>query len=366
MSQTVILTMIVKNEAHIIERCLASVRGLVTSYAIVDTGSTDGTQDVIRRAMEGIPGEVHDRPWRGFGASRTEAFELAAGKADYALVMDADDVLEVPPGFTMPTLTDDCYFLELRRDGVTFRRTQLFKLSRRWRYVGVLHEYADCDGPVTRGDIRGPLVHSTRDGARAKDPDRYRRDAEILEQAMREEPDNARHVFYAAQSWRDAGDDARARDLYLKRAAMGGFEEEAFCALYEAAKSAERIQAPRDVVIGSYLAAYQARPKRAEPLVDVARYCRVRGEHALAFLFAEAAARITSPIGELLFVALDVYAWRALDELAIAAYWTGRHELAREINERLLHDRRVPEADLARIRDNLGWAERGLAQRKQG
>jgi len=45
---TICLCMIVKNEAAVIERCLASVRPLIDTWVISDTGSTDGTQDLIR------------------------------------------------------------------------------------------------------------------------------------------------------------------------------------------------------------------------------------------------------------------------------------------------------------------------------
>ena len=56
------LNMIVKNEAHVIERCLASVKPWIDRWVIVDTGSTDGTQQVIRHFMQGVPGELHERP----------------------------------------------------------------------------------------------------------------------------------------------------------------------------------------------------------------------------------------------------------------------------------------------------------------
>jgi len=82
------LNMIVRNEAHIIHELIASVAAHIDSWVIVDTGSTDGTQELIRRLMaeRGIPGELFERPWRNFGSNRTEALELAQGRGDYIWV----------------------------------------------------------------------------------------------------------------------------------------------------------------------------------------------------------------------------------------------------------------------------------------
>ncbi len=40
------LSMIVKNETHIIKECLDSIHKYVDYWVIVDTGSTDGTQEL--------------------------------------------------------------------------------------------------------------------------------------------------------------------------------------------------------------------------------------------------------------------------------------------------------------------------------
>ncbi|MCJ2050481.1 glycosyltransferase, partial [Methylobacterium sp. J-070] len=50
--------MIVKNEAHVIRRCLESVRPIIDHWVIVDTGSTDGTEEVIRAALADVPGTL--------------------------------------------------------------------------------------------------------------------------------------------------------------------------------------------------------------------------------------------------------------------------------------------------------------------
>src|SRR6478735_7811699 len=91
--QTVCLNMIVRNEAAIVERCLNSVVSFIDHWVIVDTGSTDGTQELIQRCLRNVPGELIERPWVDFAHNRSEALEFARGKSDYLFVLDADDVL---------------------------------------------------------------------------------------------------------------------------------------------------------------------------------------------------------------------------------------------------------------------------------
>ena len=89
---TICLNMIVRDEAHIVHEVIEAVAPFIDSWVIVDTGSTDGTQDLIRRLMaeRSIPGTLYERPWRDFGHNRSEALALAQGHADYIWVMDAD------------------------------------------------------------------------------------------------------------------------------------------------------------------------------------------------------------------------------------------------------------------------------------
>ncbi len=348
------LNMIVRNEAPVIRRCLDSVRPYIDRWVIVDTGSTDGTQEIIRAHLADIPGELHERPWRDFAHNRTEALELARDSADYLLFIDADETLRGPDAFAWPELTADAYFLHAEYAGTVYSRCALVSTRLAWRWVGVLHEYLTSTPEAQKGHLDWPRIVVSHDGARARDPATYRKDAAILQKALIDEPDNARYAFYLAQTWRDAGEPAKARDAYRHRAAMAGWDEEAFQALYEVGRMSEALAAPADEVRAAYLAAYQARPQRAEPLYQLARYHRERREFALAYLFARQAAAISRP-QDLLFVDDAVYRWRCLDELSVAASYVGAFDEGLAVTRRLLTEGDLPQSEWARVEGNLGF-----------
>ncbi len=359
---SVCLNMIVKNESAVIKRCLDSVRPFIQSWVIVDTGSTDGTQELIRRELAGIPGELHERPWRNFGENRTEALELAKSKADYLLIMDADEELEVPAGFVLPELVAGQYMLRHRRkeSEMAWDLGTLVKAALPWRYRGVLHEVIVCDEPYVTETLHGPVVWGYFDSARNAPGAivKYANDARVLEEALIHEPDNARYVFYLAQSYRDAEMIPKAIEAYERRATMGGWDEEVFYSLYQIAVLGDRLGVERPLVLYAYLRAYESRPRRAEPLRALAAHFRNTADWSQAELFARAAVAIPRP-DDLLFVEESVYAWHALDELAIAAYWLGKRDEAREINQRLLAEGKLPAAERGRVEKNLAFALSG-------
>lgn len=366
MKPTVCLNMIVKDEAAVIRRCLESVRPLIDTWVILDTGSTDGTQDVIREVFADLPGALHERPWKGFDVSRTEAIDLARAEADYLLFIDADDLMEVDSGFRMPRLTHDAYRVALHDGPIVHWRPALVSTRLPWRYVGVLHEYIECGTKYRLGTLRGANILSVGGGARLREGQRkkYLRDARILQEGLVKEPGNTRYVFYLAQSWRDAGEPEKSLTAYDRRAGMGGWAEEVFCARLYAARLAVQLERSPAEVIDRYLRAHESRPTRAEALCDLARHCRVDGRRwPLAYLFAKQAAAIPYP-SDILFVEHAWYEWRALDELAIAAYWVGEYEESRQCCERLLKGGRLPAGERERVTRNLEFAQRELDSRK--
>lgn len=363
MARTVGLCMIVKDEAHVIERCLAAVRPLIDTWTIVDTGSTDGTQDLIGKALDGIPGELAERPWKDFGHNRSQSLALARPKADYSLVIDADEVVEVAEGFTWPALTADGYAL-IHVSGTThYWLTRLVANRLPWRYEGVLHEYIECEEAHDRQQLERIRVVGHFDGGRSQGLstiEKYARDADTLERALVDEPDNARYRYYLARSYRDSQQWQKALDAYAERVTMVGFVEESYDSLLAMAFIHERLGADPAVVVSAFMAAWEFRPTRAEPLCALARYLREQSRFAFAQLVATRAAHIPRP-DDVLFVDDSVYTWRSKDELAIASYWCGDYAACKELCLELLAGDDLPEAQRARVTENLRYAEQKLA-----
>lgn len=82
------LSMIVRNEAERLERCLASVADFVDEMVVLDTGSSDATVAIAERCGA----LVHHLPWPGdFAPARNAALQHVQG--DWVLVLDADEEL---------------------------------------------------------------------------------------------------------------------------------------------------------------------------------------------------------------------------------------------------------------------------------
>src|SRR6266699_3447605 len=101
------LCMIVKNEAHVIARCLESFLPLLDYVLIVDTGSTDETVSVSRKFLQErkIPGEIRHQPWQDFASNRTAALAMLRDRReiDYRLMIDADQVAIYDDKFDVDT-----------------------------------------------------------------------------------------------------------------------------------------------------------------------------------------------------------------------------------------------------------------------
>jgi tetratricopeptide (TPR) repeat protein len=343
--KTIGLCMIVKNEAHVITRCLDSVRPLVDYALVEDTGSTDGTQGVVREWMSrnNMPGLVIEEPWQGVAYNRTHVMEALrkVERVDYALIIDADDRLVLDSCFDPMAFKEgmrrDLYDVQIRDDDLRYLRPQLCNNRLPFRFKAVLHEYLEAPKTELMHAIaEGFHIESGRCGARNKNPRKYQDDAAALEKALLTETESfliSRYTFCLAQSYRDCGEREKALMNYLKRAQQGFWTEEIFFSLYQAGKLKESLRHPSEEVLATYQRASDVCPSHAEALHAAARYCRLLGRYEEAYQYAKRGAAVPNPVAGM-FTESWIYDCGLLDELARNALHIGRYQEYLEASER--------------------------------
>lgn len=344
---TICLAMIVRNEAAVIARCIESARPWIDTWVICDTGSTDDTTERLRERLADLPGQLHERAWRNFGHNRSELLQLARSHGDYLLLLDADMTLDGDPAILNDIGDADAYLVRVTGEP-EYWMPYLVRSTLPWRYEGVTHEYLTVDRPYRQERLPGlAVIHLADGGSRG---DKFERDLALLSRQVRERPDDARAVFYLAQTYRDIGQIDEAVRWYERRAAMGGWAEEVFYSLYQQGDLLARRSWAEAVPV--LLAAYNHRPSRAEPLYALAAGYRERGAYASAHLFASRGLAIGVP-DDLLFVSRWIYDWGLVFEYSVAAYWVGDIRAAYEATQALAVRNDVPEPWRSHVKKNL-------------
>lgn len=329
------LSMIVKNEKDVICRCLESIQPLIDYWVIVDTGSTDGTQQIIKEFMKEIPGELHQSTWVNFSYNRNEALELAKKHGDYTLFIDADDVLTYTPEFKKQKLDKDVYSLKIQYRNLLYHRPQLIKNTKEWKWVGVVHEALVCLEPTTSGFLEGVTMLILGGGNRSQDPEKFKNDAKLLVDALKTDPNNTRYLFYLAQSYRDAQMPQEALQAYEKRVSMGGWNQEVCWSYYQMGLLQEGLNSSEEIVVNSYLKSFNCQKNRAEPLYQLSKYYRLKGNYFMAYLIAQFGLRLTPP-SDALFLEPWIYDYGILLEYSISAYWIELYQEAYVACQQLL------------------------------
>jgi hypothetical protein len=197
--------------------CLESVRGAVDEIVIVDTGSTDATRELARKAGA----VVVSRPWDDdFSAPRNLALELASGA--WILQLDADERLHVGTASALRTAAArggfDVGFLRLHnatrvdarnedvvsgalRLGEPHLLPRLLRHTSDLRYEGVIHESV-TEWAVARGNrfhrLDGDIVHLGYVQEIHASRDKRRRNLDMLWKRVEREPESVVPLAYVA------------------------------------------------------------------------------------------------------------------------------------------------------------------------
>jgi len=349
-----------KNEEHIIGTVLEAVAPYIDYLVVADTGSTDDTIQIVQDFMQthNIPGEIHQDEWKGFDQNKNLMMQYVFNKSEYLLHLDADDILAGDFSFTNQDRGWDNYLMTMHRGTSTWKATVIYDNQMEWRFCGVAHTIIKClqrPNGYRTGDLssRGWVI-ADGVGSRAFDPKKFLYDAERLTgqfwDTLLEDPHglNTRSVFYTAQSYMDYGEGEsllRAiqwNRLYLKL--KDTWIEERFEAQMRIGVCMTRLgtYSPQQIIL-ELERAIEIFPDRAEPRLRLGRYLNSIGRHEEAYqqLIRAREANLQG-IKEkyILFVDDMSYNEWVNDELAVACYWTGRHEQGIQLINQIIDDPR--------------------------
>lgn len=355
------LVMIVKDEAASIVETIESVRPYIDYFLILDTGSTDGTQKLVRKALDGVPGRLEEEPFVDFSTTRNRALDLLGTETVFALMLSGDETLRNGAALrafcekAAKADPDGAYHVPIEFGRTIYASSRLTLTTGNWRYVGKTHEVLVPPGrlPPVQTVPKARIFH---DLSRRDDRDqntKWERDRRLLAEQMREDPTDTRAAFYYAQTLDCLGEHEAAIAAYERRLAMGGWFEEIYESTARIARLGNLVGWEWSRVQQKYLDAHALSPSRAEPLTAIADHWYAERNWPLTYLFAARAAAIPFPEKATLFIDRTVYEKRAKDLLSISAYHVGEYDAGIEALHELID--RYPGDE--RFRGNLALYE---------
>jgi glycosyltransferase involved in cell wall biosynthesis len=356
-----ILNTIVKDEAHCILMMLESAAKISDAIVIADTGSTDGTQDLIRKFGEenNIPTYVFERPFDDFEKSRNFGMQKARDVVSelgwnpndcWTWWCDADETIIVDDNkFNKNQFNKDLFMINTYIGAMKYTRNTFARVSKPFRFYGPVHEFIVCDEEnITSGLAEGvhvdvKMIGKSWQGDISK---KYLDHAHKLEAYIAADRKDPRWIFYTAQSYHDSAsmkDNKEENEERLRRSMKyykervkrnDGYPEEIYYSQYRVGTIMRIIEEPWNLTHMELLKAYSMDPLRGESIKVIIDYYMQISDWNMAYLYSKFAkvnfhGKNPYPT-RLLFVDEAIYVWKFAESHAAVCYYTGKMQEAKE------------------------------------
>ena len=287
-STKVLLIMMVKNESKIIERAINSTIPIIDGLCVLDTGSTDNTVEIANRIIgehkarnPDFIGKVYSEPFINFGESRTRSFEVTREllkenewnlDTTYGLLLDADMVLRMDKPEKVKQRIENCDtgMLFQIQSPYKYFNVRFIRMSKAWVCVGVTHEYWTApDAEKTIVFENNIWIDDISDGGCKSD--KFERDARMLLDGVKKEPENARYYFYLGQTYMCLNNPQKSIEYYTKSTFFPMAAETHWFSLCMISKQYILLEKIKEAEEYCEMAVV-LKPNRSEPLYEMAAY----------------------------------------------------------------------------------------------
>lgn len=242
------LTMIVKNAGSEFGGILESYIPFIDRWTILDTGSTDGTQDVIKQVLGAAKrGRLYEEPFVDFGTSRNRCLELAGHSTVFIIMLDDTYTIKGDlRGFLQTVRSDqysDSFTLFIESRDISYGSNRIIKSYTNLRYNFKIHEVFEDRGNVSvivpKEDVT--LVDNMTEYMNVRTAERKQLDYQLLQDGINHDPEEPRYLYYMARTYSMEGNDQEAYAYNLRRVfhSKPGYIHEKVDACFEAARVAQ-------------------------------------------------------------------------------------------------------------------------------
>jgi hypothetical protein len=300
------LCVMVKNGGPQFENMLLSNIDLIDRWTILDTGSTDGTQDIIKKILVGKKqGTLYEEPFINFKDSRNQLLDYAGKTCKYTLMLDDTYIIQGNlrnfMHFVRGDQFADSFSLYIESNDTQYATNRIVKCSSVLRYLYKIHEViTDKDNINVIIPANEASIHDGRfEYMEKRTMDRKQMDLKFLYEELEENPMEPRTYYYLAQTYNLMENYQMAFNNFLKRAAFtnAGFIQERIDALFEAARLANfKLNKPWEECLSLYEQAFKSDESRPEPMYFIGMHYLTNGEKQKGFDYFKKAYKIGYPV----------------------------------------------------------------------
>lgn len=241
--------LIVKNEEKQIGACLKSIRPHVNEIVVVDTGSTDGTFEIVKNYADRVEvyTECNDDQGRiiSFAQARQRSFDLAT--QPWVMWVDGDDEVQgaehlsdiiqiAPPGKPTAFLFPYEYSHDEKGNITCLHyRERLVNPKTAFKWVGPVHEVLNPETHVNMIQTdRIRIIHKRHESGKIMESGRNLRILKTHYEKVGES--DVRQLYYLGLEYANSGDIDNSIKFHKRYVELSGWDDEKFLACLEIAK----------------------------------------------------------------------------------------------------------------------------------
>ena len=283
------LLIMVKDAGDDFREILKANKQYVDKWTILDTGSSDNTISIIRDVFSHMEGNLYEEPFINFRDSRNRLFELAGDECAFNIMIDDSYVLNGNLREFLDTARGDdkadSFSLFIADNEIEYSSNRITKPERKLKYKYKIHEIIEENENLCIPreiawiqDIGSPYMIE-------RTTNRKQKDIELLEEELRENPDDPRNLYYMAETYYCLKDWQNAFRYYkLRSESNKGFDEETYDSLFKMALISERhFQTSWEEVEKMYVRCFEADKTGPTPLFMIGYHYLLNGNNRLAY-----------------------------------------------------------------------------------